>query len=815
MGGLSTNKSPGWDGLPGEFFRKFKKRLGPILIRLFADIQRERRVGHDFATGIVALIHKRGDKADLRNYRPITLLNCDYKILMKVMANRLKLVIEQVISGGQAYSVPGRDIADSILSIKYTLNEIRSRGGIHLNIDFEKAFDRVSHEFLWEVLRKFGFKNKFIHWIRLLYQNSDSRVKVNGLLTDRIPLGRSVRQGCPLSAYLYSLVAEPLSALLVKDEGVRGILAPDGAELKIFSYADDTNVFIRDSCSLERALACIGVYCGASGARVNALKSSISFCGGAQPASGPLPFPLAADSFRVLGVVMGADPSRCKEEQWSGLYKSFCATLHLWKARKLTLKGKVLIVNSLCVSKLSHVMQAYDLPRSWMIKFKEAICVFLWGRVRGPVAYATLAGPGRRGGLALCHLETKVKAFRVEIVRKFLDGDCTAPWKGFFRASLGSWARFSGLNLCLLDGPFVLDPFLLEIWNAWRSFRRLAIAAPQNRRTLLQMALRYNPDLFSAPPGRRKMLRAGYLEQVGVRVIGDILDRGMHGDLVSLRSKFKAAGKVFRVGMIRNLVGDIEKMVKDRWNVASRRVGVVGEDLDFVVFIGQHLRPLTGPSCRQIYHLLLPEVLKVPTSEHRWTKPFPALRPASIWANIFNSHTPPVVSDTDFKLRHRTILTSPQLHNFHPDLFGGDCTMCGEPYEDIVHIFAWCPPVRSFWTRLLDLLARGLGFNLPPPAAPNGDDLESPLLLFGTRSGDASGRLVNLVLAFARHDILRVRNFCLFEKRKLLIWPLFVSSINRHLLYLHMAARDLLDAIIPPGQSLLTVTESSPPRLGP
>uniref|UniRef100_A0A3B4ALQ4 Reverse transcriptase domain-containing protein n=1 Tax=Periophthalmus magnuspinnatus TaxID=409849 RepID=A0A3B4ALQ4_9GOBI len=200
--GLNNNKSPGQDGLTSEFYKTFAHRIAPILQSLYTQMQSENRFSTLFCTSVITLLHKKDSKLDLENYRPISLLNTDYKILTKILANRLRLVIASVISPTQSYSVPHRDIANNILTN---------------NVDFRKAFDRVEHSFLWDVLRQFGFGDTFISWIQLLYQNARSRVKCNGSLTDTFPLSRSVRQGCPLSSLLYSIVAEPLAALIKKN----------------------------------------------------------------------------------------------------------------------------------------------------------------------------------------------------------------------------------------------------------------------------------------------------------------------------------------------------------------------------------------------------------------------------------------------------------------------------------------------------------------------------------------------------------------------------------------------------------------------
>lgn len=115
------------------------------------------------ATGLVTIIHKAGKRDKLENYRPLSCLNTDYKILARVLANRIKKVIGTVVRNTQAYSIPGRKIADTISNIRDTIEHMKDRkGGIVVNVDLNKAFDRVDHQYLYNVLEKAGFGHQII-----------------------------------------------------------------------------------------------------------------------------------------------------------------------------------------------------------------------------------------------------------------------------------------------------------------------------------------------------------------------------------------------------------------------------------------------------------------------------------------------------------------------------------------------------------------------------------------------------------------------------------------------------------------------------
>ena len=141
------------------------------------------------------LIHKKDDRNLAKNWRPISLLNTDYKLASKVITERLKTVMSSIVNRDQTCSVPGRSIFSNLQLVRIVLDMINktNESGILVTLDQEKAFDRVNHEFLMRVLSKFGFGPVFCGWVSLFYNNVFSRVICNGKLTDPIYLGRGVR----------------------------------------------------------------------------------------------------------------------------------------------------------------------------------------------------------------------------------------------------------------------------------------------------------------------------------------------------------------------------------------------------------------------------------------------------------------------------------------------------------------------------------------------------------------------------------------------------------------------------------------------
>ena len=164
--------------------------------------------------GILNIIPKKDkDLRHLANWRPLTLLNTDYKILTKLLALRLQKVLPSIISPDQTGYLKGRYIGDNIRTIfdiiEYT--KIKQIPGMMVLIDFEKAFDSISWNFLFKTLDAFNFGDNFKKWIKIIYSNPECCVTNNGFASSFFPISRGIRQGCPISALLFILVVEIMS----------------------------------------------------------------------------------------------------------------------------------------------------------------------------------------------------------------------------------------------------------------------------------------------------------------------------------------------------------------------------------------------------------------------------------------------------------------------------------------------------------------------------------------------------------------------------------------------------------------------------
>ena len=263
LASMPNNKTPGSDGLSVEFYKCFWEDIKQLVINSLNEGFDKSELSETQKQGILILLHKKGDKRILDNWRPISLLNIDYKIVAKVMCKRLQNVIGKLIYKDQTGYLKSRSTTENIRLVEDVIDFC-----LHLNLpciliflDFKKAFDNVNHDFLFQLLKKFQFKDSFIRWIKVLYNNASGKVINNGWVTKKFKIEQGVRQGCPLSALLFLLVADVMTRKIKQNANIKGIQIHNsadatykGKEIVISQLADDTVVFVDSVKSGNTAL---------------------------------------------------------------------------------------------------------------------------------------------------------------------------------------------------------------------------------------------------------------------------------------------------------------------------------------------------------------------------------------------------------------------------------------------------------------------------------------------------------------------------------------------------------------------------------
>jgi mannosylglycoprotein endo-beta-mannosidase len=275
---LPKGKAPGHDGLPMEFFHECAEEIAPTFLQAFTSMLNTGRISTSINKGLITLIPKIGDRAKLSNWRPITLLGSTYKVLAKVLAGRIETALTHIIRPNQTGFVEGRSIIDNTYMAQEALEwaEESEQDLVLLFFDFEKAFDIIEWGFLFTTMSKLGFSDTWVRWVKSLYFEASSAIRVNGITGPNFQLHRSVRQGCPLAPYLFILATDVLGYMMaIPKYRVEGLALPKGGLIRDQTFADDTTLYLQGSPSnLDKVQDVLKIFCQASGAKINWHKSA-------------------------------------------------------------------------------------------------------------------------------------------------------------------------------------------------------------------------------------------------------------------------------------------------------------------------------------------------------------------------------------------------------------------------------------------------------------------------------------------------------------------------------------------------------------
>ena len=335
----NRNKSPGPDGLTVEFYAHFWEKLGSLLVDVFNQGLDRGEIPDSMKASITRLIHKKDDKRNLKNWRPISLLNVDYKICSKAVSIRLAGMIGSIVDPDQTCSIPGRSLFANLTLLRDTLAFIEHTGesGILLSLDQEKAFDRVDRFFLLNLLELFGFGPWFRTCIATLYNGAYMRVLVNDFLSEPIPLERGVRQGDALSPMLYVLCVEILACKIRASQSIEGFLLPGagGLQSKVCQYADDTTAFVKSVKSLHALFNVISDFERGSGAKLNRSKTEALWLGSWKDRTDE-PLGLAwVKKTTILAIVFGT--INVERDNWEPRLSKLDKCVSSWKNRSLSM----------------------------------------------------------------------------------------------------------------------------------------------------------------------------------------------------------------------------------------------------------------------------------------------------------------------------------------------------------------------------------------------------------------------------------------------------------------------------------------------
>ncbi|CAN0877256.1 LINE-1 retrotransposable element ORF2 protein [Linum grandiflorum] len=470
-------KSPGKDGFHPLFFQKCWDTVGPDLVNFVVACFRNPSLIPSINETIVVLIPKIDKPVDMTQFRPISLCSVVYKALTKCLANRIRSHMAQLIGPNETSFVPGRQISENIIILQEVVHTLRlkkgKRGAFVIKLDLSKAFDRLEWSFVEDTLRRANLPNKFIEIAMACISTPSTQIQWNGGLSAPFQPGRGLRQGCPLSPYLFTLCVERLSNLIMEKIS-EGTWAPfslgrGGPALSHLFFADDLVLF--GNATIDQCLAikdCLDRFCEASGQVVSNEKSRIFFSKNVSPSlrrsiCNSLTFHETHDLGRYLGVPILH--GRTTKSTYQYILDRIDLKLAGWKCKNLSLVGRVTLAVSVLNAIPSYAMQTAVLPVDVCNKIDSRIRNFVWGSLpdeRKPhlISWDVVCRPKDQGGLGLRKAKEMNDAFLMKLVWNIL----SQPDALWVQVLLSKYTK---------DSPEGAIPIRLTTSSAlWRGIRR-------------------------------------------------------------------------------------------------------------------------------------------------------------------------------------------------------------------------------------------------------------------------------------------------------------------------------------------------------
>ena len=752
---FKNNKSPGTDGLPAEFYKVFWNDLKPFLL---TSIQHGYDVGclsYSQRQGVLTLIPKKEkDVLQIKNWRPISLLNVDYKLVAKLIANRIKTVIEKIIHKDQTGFINGRYIGENLLKIISIIEfcDENDIPGLLISIDFEKAYDQVEWNAIKYALKFFNFGTNIIKWITTMYKNVKSCVINNGHFSEFFTLERGVRQGCPLSPYLFIIVAELLALKIRGDSAIEGITVNDITH-KLSQFADDTCIFtLFKQENLSAIFQTFDIFQKNAGLKINYNKTDILRLGSLRNSEAKLytqkSLNWTNNPLLILGISITQSVKNLCECNFPQLLVKMQNIVDIWKMRDLTLYGKVLISKSLLISQLIYKLSILPDPGiDYMKEVNSLISKYVWGNKPPRLAKNILMQPLDKGGMKYIDIKIMNLGLKIAWVKRILEesnfeirnlASITIPYSDGL-----IWVA----NLHQNDIGNIIKSQHQNIWtNILRAWCEYNYSVPQKVEEILCQSLWFNSLIRK----QNKPFIEYNLLCLGIQYMKDIV--GQDGKIKSASDIGILSQDASLILSYNQLVSAIPKTWKQTLKQENRNLGTVNilrenSNLNDIIVCGKIPRYICGKLIEKIPIDLSRKCkweidLSIQIHEQDWMGYFDIL---------YSSTNNNKLKFFQYRLLHRFLTTNIDRYNWK-QIESSSCQICGLHPETYLHLFIDCEYVKILWAKLFNWFARVTHLHYGIDS-----NLSKEEIILGLAINNDLDKLLNIILLITKQYIYAVK----------------------------------------------------------
>ena len=694
---MKNNKSPGSDGLTAEFYKTFWSSVGDLVVASFNELYKSGELSTSQKQSIIVLLAKKDtDRQFLKNWRPISLLNTDYKIAASVLALRIKTVLPSLIHSDQIGYIKGRLINDAVRTIADIIHHTNkeNKPGALLFLDFKKAFDTVSFNYLLKCLKRFNFGPSFINWIQVLYKNANSCVMNGGISSGFFNIERGVRQGDPLSPYLFIIGIELLASAIRENDQIRGISVVNKI-IKTVLYADDITVAVNDKHSAKILFEIIEKFKKLSGLEINREKTYGMWLG-SDKNSKQRPFGIKwpEKPIKTLGVYFSADTGENVKINFDEKIEKLKSKLNIWTSRDLTIFGRSCIVNTLGLSQFIYLASLVVFPENVIKTIEQLVSNFIWRGRKAKVKRQTLINKTEDGGIGLIDIRSKVKSLQCYwVVRYASEGE--ALWKRIWNHHLKS----VGNNLFLYCN---YDPAAIECMKIFPLYYKHVLMSwaeiSQNTPTSAEEVgnqLIWNNRFIKVD---HKPIFYGHFFESGAIRIKDLFysNKNLKPFKYWVEKGIESNSFFKWIAIVDAIPKDWKILIKNNDCVAN--CGKEG----FKICIKSEQYTLNSLKNNILYESFLSKRSLPPTNKVRLNNIFDIQEEE--WINIYclpkTVNVDHKTKELQYKILNNYLNTNARLKRIK--ILDDDlCSFCNEEAETLEHLFLSCAHVKKFWNEFL------------------------------------------------------------------------------------------------------------------
>lgn len=679
---MKLKKSPGSDGLTVEFYLCFWDLIKDHLLSMYNECINRQEMTTTMKQGLITLIPKPGkDPLTIENWRPISLLNVDYKILAQAYAKRLKKNLEEIISENQNGFMAKRHISSNIrlvLDLIDYSDHINSKA-LMVFLDFYKAFDSIEHSFIIRTLQIFGFGDKFIKNIIMFFKNINSSVILYPRMSRRFSVSRGVRQGCPISCFLFLLVAELLFLNISCDPNIQGLVIFN-REVKISQLADDTVLFLRDKSQIQIALQVTGEFSEASGLKLNINKSEI-LCLYKTDEQRMFNIPVK-QTVKYLGIHITKDLGLRQQLNFFPKIKKAKSILNLWLQRDLSIFGRVLLSKAEGVSRFVYPAMSLFLNDALCKEINSLFINFVWKNRHHHLKKEILSLGRAEGGLEVLNFFHLNSTFKVNWLKKCLELP-ESLWNfipfNIFK-NVGGLRFLLSCNFTVSKLPLKLSKFYQQALLCWK-LCYVHNFSPHKE-------ILWNNGHITI--NNKSVYRESWIGR-DIIFVTDLFEG--NGDIYEYDDFLKAKGLPIKyrefVSIVKAIPTGMIALIKAHLSYQNVKLQTPSLKIDGIEIMD---RKCTNKHVRKT----LQGLQKIsPRGKFFWDSQLTGINWRRAWLCPFQFCISNKIREVHFKILHCIYPCNKLISKFAE--VDEMCTFCGNEPETILHLFCVCPLSFVFW----------------------------------------------------------------------------------------------------------------------